>query len=176
MLASGSLASREHSGTTGIEAVTRMAGLAFPFVLLEEETGRVEILCFRERVWLVVMLAHLDGLVWTSRLITFGNCGPFQPWNSVMLWVPRPHETLLKTDHTAFPPTPLFFNLFVYLKDCRWPRPWHWCSVTCKVLWKSRVLGGAATRFMLSVQGRKASFLGIAVPTSSRIPVDKLLQ
>ena len=33
----------------GIEAVTRMAGLTFPFVLLEG-LGRVEILCFRECV------------------------------------------------------------------------------------------------------------------------------
>lgn len=38
----------------------------------------------------------------TSKLITVANCGPLQPWNSVMVWVFWLHETFLKTDHIAF--------------------------------------------------------------------------
>lgn len=160
-LSSGSLASRKHSRPTGIVAVTPIAGLAFPLVLLEG-LGRVGVLCFREYVCLDFAFSHLDGLIWTSRLIhniwklwSFPALKFCDALSSLAVWNPVQDRSY---GLSPSPPSLFFF------KDCRQPRPL--LALPCGRL------GGATTNFMFSVKGKKPHFLAVPLPPSSRIPVN----
>lgn len=114
-LSSGILTSRKHSRTTSLGSIPSIADLVgFPHcVLLGLRASNIW------KSWSFPALMYYDTLR--------------------VLW---PHETFLKTDRIAFFPHPLFLWL-TSITDLLTDRQGQCCSITCKVLYKCGVLGGA---------------------------------